>query len=132
MIITIILSQNDLEANCCALGKDPGMFNKNTAAGINPAAACNWDNQPLCCQWDSAPTSPVQNGTLLVIFTRVNLDLMQLIHSPCAMTLPQLYEVCNTRKITTPNKQAINLSQTNGIVIIKLTIKRFDRFTRRR
>jgi len=66
------------------------MFNKKTAAGINPAAACNWDNQPPCCQWDFAPTSPVQNGTLLVIFTRVNLDLMQLLQP---YTLDELCQV---------------------------------------
>ena len=31
------------------------------------AAACCWVNQPPCCQWDSAPTSPARGGTLHVI-----------------------------------------------------------------
>ncbi len=31
------------------------------------AKECYWINQPRCCQWDSAPTSPVFGGTLLVL-----------------------------------------------------------------
>lgn len=52
---------------------------------------CNWANQSSCCQWDFAPTSPVQNGTLLVL--AIHGITKRLIHSPYDMALPELYNV---------------------------------------